>query len=383
MTEHIESEKKRLLSLKRKKEAFKEKEQFIRDALKNVDNKKVNNKIVFDDNIEESIVVEKKEKKRKTLFDDDEDNKEEVIWDDEVFDKKKNMDEKYMKLQASFGNDSRFTLDDRFIEKDKEDGENEEENGEYDLQKEKEWQFNILEDILGQPIGTNKPKDQETIKKYAMIRYDPTEDKHREYELTAEQIESSTKAKKKKKKVEIPLETNESDPVEVSKDVYYSVSNTLTKSLKQEGGFSLLKLYGKEDDKTVSENVQNAAIDTEVKEDMPKKQRTFLNFDSKNPFKYDSSDDENEPESNVQQLLNHKQEEETSNLFGKYSDNLFFSSNDSRFKDALNFFKKESVPNNEFKSLRRELKQIVRTKVRKNVRKTEWWGSKRKIRKPS
>lgn len=36
MTGHIEAEKKRLLSLKRKKEVFKVKEQLIRDALKNL-----------------------------------------------------------------------------------------------------------------------------------------------------------------------------------------------------------------------------------------------------------------------------------------------------------------------------------------------------------
>lgn len=378
MTEHVESEKKRLLSLKRKKEAFKVKEQFIRDALKNVDNQKAN-KIVFDDNIEETIVSKKQKKIAKALF-DDEDDTEEVTWSNKDFDTKKNLDPKYMKLQASFGNDSRFTLDERFLEKDEEDGENEKEDSEYDLQKEKEWQYNILEDVLGAPVGTNKSKDQEPMKKYAMIRYDPTEDKHKEYELTTAQIESSTKTKKKKKKTEMLKENNEDEPVVVSKDVYYSVSDTLSKSLKPQGEFSLLKKYGKEIDNT--EKVENVAVDTEIK-DVPKKQKTFLNFDSTNPFKYDSSDNENENEPDVQQSFDNKQEEQKNNLFHKYSDNLFFTQNDPRFNDALNFFKKESVPNNEFKSLRRELKQIVRTKVRKNVRKTEVWGSKRKIRKPS
>lgn len=382
MTENFESEKKRLLSVKRKKAAFKAKEQLIRDSLKNVDNKKVNNKIIFDDNIDESIITEEPEKKRKALFDEDDENDEET-WNNEKFDVKKNVDEKYMKLQANFGNDSRFTLDERFIENAKENEENEEESNAYDLQKEKEWQFNILEDVLGVPVEKNKPKDQEPIKKFTMIRYDPTEDKHKEYELSTAQIEASTKNKKAKKKVEPIIENNENESVTVSKDVYYEVSDTLTKSLKNEGGFSLLKMYKKDIDD--NEKIETTEINTEVKENLPAKPKTFLNFDSTNPFKYDSSDDENDVEPGIQHIepLDHKKNDQTSHLFEKYSDNLFFSPNDSRFKDGLNFFNKEIVSNNEFKSLRRELKQIVRTKIRKNVRKTEWWGNKRKIRKPS
>lgn len=382
MTENFESEKKRLLSVKRKKAAFKAKEQLIRDSLKNVDNKKVNNKIIFDDNIDESIITEEPEKKRKALFDEDDENDEET-WNNEKFDVKKNVDEKYMKLQANFGNDSRFTLDERFIENAKENEENEEESNAYDLQKEKEWQFNILEDVLGVPVEKNKPKDQEPIKKFTMIRYDPTEDKHKEYELSTAQIEASTKNKKAKKKVEPIIENNENESVTVSKDVYYEVSDTLTKSLKNEGGFSLLKMYKKDIDD--NEKIETTEINTEVKENLPAKPKTFLNFDSTNPFKYDSSDDENDVEPGIQHIepLDHKKNDQTSHLFEKYSDNLFFSPNDNRFKDGLNFFNKEIVSNNEFKSLRRELKQIVRTKIRKNVRKTEWWGNKRKIRKPS
>lgn len=382
MTENVESEKKRLLSVKRKKAAFKAKEQLIRDSLKNVDNKQGNNKIIFDDNIDESIITEKPVKKHKALFDEEDENDEET-WNNEKFDVKENADEKYMKLQANFGNDSRFTLDERFIENAKENEENEEESNTYDLQKEKEWQFNILEDVLGVPVEKNKPKDQEPIKKFTMIRYDPTEDKHKEYELSTAQIEASTKNKKTKKKVEPIIENHENESVTVSKDVYYEVSDTLTKSLKHEGGFSLLKMYKKDIDD--NEKIETTDISTEVKEIAPAKPKTFLNFDSTNPFKYDSSDDENEIEPSIQgiQPLDHKKNDQPCHLFEKYSDNLFFSPNDSRFKDGLNFFNKEIVSNNEFKSLRRELKQIVRTKIRKNVRKAEWWGNKRKIRKPS
>ncbi|XP_043686836.1 probable RNA-binding protein CG14230 [Vespula pensylvanica] len=379
MIGHIEAEKKRLLSLKRKKEAFKVKEQLIRDALKSLDNRKASNKIVFDDSIEKNIATEKEEKKFKILFDNEDDDDEEVTWNDDKFKTKKDLDEKYIKLQASFGNDSRFTLDDRFIEENVQNEENKEEVDECDLENEREWQFNILEDVLGAPIAT-KLKNEETVKKFAMIRYDPTEDKHKQYELTTEENKSSAKTKKRKKKIEIGVETNKDEPVVVSKDVYYSVSDSLTKSLNQrQGEFSLLKTYGKNIDETDKKNV--AAVSAKINEEMPKKQKSFLNFDSTNPFKYDSSDDENGIKLDIQRLRDRKEEKESNHLFVKDSDDFFFSTNDRRFEDALDFFKKELAPNNEFKNLRRELKQIVRAKVRKNVKRTGKWGNRQKIKK--
>ncbi|XP_043499727.1 probable RNA-binding protein CG14230 [Polistes fuscatus] len=377
MTVHEEAEKRRLLSLKKKKEEFKAKEKLISDALKNVDKNKAN-KIVFDDNIEQDVTIEKgKEKrKRKPLFDnEDGDDDKEFNWNDDKFKTKKNLNAKYLKLQANYGNDSRFTLDDRFIEEDAEDKEGVDN---CDIENEKEWQFNILEDVLGAPVA-KKAKNEEPVKKFGMIRYDPTEDQHKKYELTKEEIKSSVKTKKKKKKEEIAEETNKDEPVIVSKDIYYSVSNSLNKSLNQPGEFSLLKTYGRNIDET--DNKKNVGVYAKANE-ISKNKKSFFNFDSTNPFKYDSSDDENEADTKMN-TTDYKEKKVSINLFGKDSDNLFFSMNDKRFKDALNFFKKESVPKKEFKNLRRELKQIVRAKVRKNVRKTEKWGSRKKIKKLS
>lgn len=75
-----------------------------------------------------------------------------------------------------------------------------------------------------------------------MIRYDPTEKKHCEYEMKPTQTEQKSTKKKKHEKTK----TEKSLPVEVSKDIYYTVSDTLTESLKQNEGFSLLKTYGRE-----------------------------------------------------------------------------------------------------------------------------------------
>lgn len=65
-------------------------------------------------------------------------------------------------LQIILGNDARFTLDDRFAKDDQETEKTElvEDINECDLQKEKERQLDILENILGEPL-THIVKDQE------------------------------------------------------------------------------------------------------------------------------------------------------------------------------------------------------------------------------
>lgn len=85
-----------------------------------------------------------------------------------------------------------------------------------------------------------------------MIRYDPTENGHCEYELKPPQPETKEKSTKKKKRDKSMLKIEESalpEP-EVSKDIYYTVSDNLTESLKQKEEFSLLKTHGKEKDDT-------------------------------------------------------------------------------------------------------------------------------------
>lgn len=65
-------------------------------------------------------------------------------------------------LQIILGNDARFTLDDRFAKDDHKTEKTElvEDINECDLQKEKERQLDILENILGEPL-TYTVKDQE------------------------------------------------------------------------------------------------------------------------------------------------------------------------------------------------------------------------------
>ncbi|KYM92089.1 hypothetical protein ALC53_01152 [Atta colombica] len=290
------SEKKRLQSLKEKKQAFKAKGQFIQQALKNLDNTTNNKKIIFDD-VNEQQDVKRKKKIKRDLFDSDDDNNNEKdsLWNEDEFKVKKCK-------KTTLGNDARFILDDRFIEDDNQTKESKvvEDTDEYNLQKEKEKQLDILEGILGTPL-TIKNLETKSTKKELMIRYDPTENEHCEYEVKSVQPETKEKSTKKKKRNKSMSEITDSaipEP-EVSKDIYYTVSDTLTESLKQKEGFSLLKLHGKERNDT----------------------------------------------------------------------------------EAVKFFSTEAASNDTLNNLRRELKTIVRMKIRNNIRRHQPYGKKRKIKK--
>nr|XP_033337528.1 probable RNA-binding protein CG14230 [Megalopta genalis] len=371
-----ESEKKRLESLKRKKELFKAKELAVQCALKNLDNKLNKNKIIFDENTDEILkpkIKKKAVKGKHNLFDDtiddDEDNNE-PVWELDNF----RSDKKSRNI--TLGNDERFKINEHFmddydaLEKDSATANNDE----TDLQKEKKMQLNILENILGVPIQkTFKSKEANKdpkIAKKQMIRYDPTESNHKEYEIVPQTSEADTKRiKKRKKNKDITENTVETASAEVSKDIYFSVSDSLTKSLKDGGQFSLLKTFGKEEVHEKEEQVYSAkTIDSKSK-------KFQFNFDTKNPFKYDSSDDENDNKE-----IELKKEVPQPHV-SKATNKFFFDDNDIRFNEAVSFFCKESMPDEEFKSLRRELKQIVRTKIRHNVKKRQPFGFKRKVMK--
>ncbi|XP_076652816.1 uncharacterized protein LOC143359051 [Halictus rubicundus] len=376
MNEINESEKKRLESLKRKKESFKAKELAVQHALKNLDNKSNKNKIIFDDNIDEVLepkIKKKAKKKKHDLFDDtvddDEDNNE-PIWDIDNFETNKKG------RTVILGNDERFKIDKRFMDDDhaSEKDTATENNDETDLQKEKKMQLDILENILGKPIQSGlKSKEvnkDSKIAKKQMIRYDPTESNHKEYEILPQTSEADTKkVKKRKKNKEVAENAVETAPVEVSKDIYFSVSESLTKSMKEGGQFSLLKTFGKEEVNQKEE--QEYSVTT-----IDSKNKKFqFNFDTKNPFKYDSSDDEND---NKQIEL---KKEESLPYVPKKTNKFFFEENDTRFNEAVTFFSKESMPDEEFKNLRQELKHIMRAKIRQNVKKRQPFGPKKKVMK--
>lgn len=94
MTEISISEQKRLESVKNKKKAFRSKELIVQNALRNLDKKPSNNKIIFDediDQIEQTETKGKVKKRKRDLFDNDDNNEDyEPIWDNDKLKVKEN-----------------------------------------------------------------------------------------------------------------------------------------------------------------------------------------------------------------------------------------------------------------------------------------------------
>lgn len=273
--------------------------------------------------------------------------------------------------------DERFKLDERFIENDQIQDENDttQVGDESDLKKEKELELNILEDILGVPcVPKNKSAASESKSATkGMIRYDPTKDNHKEYEVDTEKLKATKKKVEKKKKTKETTESvTENPPIEVSKDIYFSVSESLSRTLKEGGQFSLLNTFGKNNEKEGDDD-NNAAI---IEPSQPPKFQ--FEFSSKNPFKYDSSDDENE---DTEVFENNEQNIKDDVIQDTHK--FFFDDNDTRFNEAVHFFSKEFTENDTFKDLRHELKQIVRSKIRNNIKKIQPLGRKNKIKRLS
>ncbi|XP_066587003.1 probable RNA-binding protein CG14230 [Prorops nasuta] len=363
------SEEKRLSSLRQRKLAFKEKEQQIRNALNNLDDTadtSRNNKIIFDDSINVTFNKTTKISKKKILlplFDIDSDDE-----------KTNNIDNQFLETKnvaPMLGNDKRFTLDSRFQEKNKDGKENVlcESEELVDLKQEKDWQLNILENVLDAPIPIKNNIKSKTISHGKVIRYDPVENHHLQFEITQETNTNLKDKKKRKKNDDIPLNTADNE-VHTSKEIFYSVSSTLKDNLNERGSFNLLKSH-----------LNEAKIDDyKETEDVNEKTRKFsFNFNSKNPFKYDSSDDENDvefDESKEGNLIDQHNQEITNEF--KTNNNFFFDVNDSRFSEAKKFFAKP-ILNERFQDLRQELRRIVKTKIRNNEKRRSYMGKKRSI----
>ncbi|XP_011299971.1 nucleolar protein 8 [Fopius arisanus] len=350
----------RRASLKKQKEAFREKELLIRNALNSVDGVP-NKKIVFDDSIcdqendnEEKIV---NRSRKRTLF-DDEDEEGDGVADskEEEYDFSANKKSKVVNL----GNDPRFAMDERFLEdEEKEPEELNNEQDEDELTSEKNKQLEILQSVLGKPLP--KKNDSEKKRKNQMIRYDPTQDDHQKHELQKEEPQSSKKKKRKAKEVLV----EEEKPIPVSSEIFYSVSENLTETLKAPEEFSLLQRFGTAPEEKSRELANEEKLATE------RKSKFGDNFDAKNPFRYDSSEDEDE--TSGQNTENAKRSTEK---VSRVVEDTFFL-NPAIFKEAEEFFKTPAPSNQSFKNLRKQLKEIVRSKIRNNTRKTQIWKHKK------
>ncbi|KAJ0174076.1 hypothetical protein K1T71_010222 [Dendrolimus kikuchii] len=305
-----DSEKKRLESMKRKRQEFRAKQMIIKTGLTGVD-KIPNKKVIFSDSEEEESEIcesnrikNKQEQKNKNTLFDEEDSDEEVN-----FEIKKHFEgekgQKVLDLQSRYKSDKRFTLDERFIEDNPDDQHRDiekENDDEVEIAEadEKTKQLNILQDVLGVAIKTShKDLDGKKSKpKLGMLRFDPTHPEHAKFLVPKEQPQEINKKVKKKSK-EKQLENKEEIPepviekVEVSKEQFYKVSETLKDAIAQSNTFSLRSLFPTADDTTQEMNEQETDY---IPLETPKqpKVKNPLDPGETNPFVYDSSDSENE-----------------------------------------------------------------------------------------
>ncbi|XP_058807813.1 probable RNA-binding protein CG14230 [Phymastichus coffea] len=363
-----ESEKKRLMSLKVKKKAFKAQGKVISNALKLVDDTKLNKKIIFNYDMDNEVLQENS-KQKNTLFESDNEEQNEFEWNEDELESKANTKRKLLKMQTNIGNDKRFILDERFLDDDEEitKESNSIKPNDDAVFDEKKWQLDILGQVLGMPVTISTAISNNAVqKKKKMIRYDPTVNDHKKYEVTIKQPKEE-KSKKKKKK-NIPHSVQKEDPLPNSNEIYYDVSENLADSFKPDEGFSLLKVLGRNDvviSKKETEHVK------QVKEN---EGRFEFNFCSKNPFKYDSSDDEGRNEKGCDDYSFKLNTNNTS----KEDERLFTPLSESRIEELNKFFNTPLVVDEEaFKRRRRELKKIVRTKIRNNIKKATPWKKKK------
>ncbi|KAG8226509.1 hypothetical protein J437_LFUL006899, partial [Ladona fulva] len=166
--------------------------------------------------------------------------------------------QKLLEMQSRYGNDTRFNLDERFLESGEETGPEEEEGDgdgkEDDLNAEKVHQLktHIKMCLSRKPVQ--------------MVRFDPSNPEHSKYLLKEVEKEKDEKKetekeqkKTKKKKKEEEENMEEDKKVPTSTERFYEVSDLLKESLKKKTeksedsnnndaggskGFSLLKTFG-------------------------------------------------------------------------------------------------------------------------------------------
>ncbi|CAG5048915.1 unnamed protein product [Parnassius apollo] len=389
-----DSEIKRLESLKRKRQEFKEKKSIIKSGLIGIDNVQ-NKKVIFSDNDFEneelypsnykSIVEKQSHGQRKSLFDEEETDTEVNFDIKKQFEGKKG--QKVLDLQSRYKSDKRFVLDERFIDDYGSDHESTVDHNEgVDLEQtdEKSKQLNILQDVLGVSIKRNNFKSTQKSKiKMGMLRFDPMHPDHAKFLAPAATSPDQAKKSKKKKPKDLFKENQEEiqpegviEKVEVSKEQFYKVSDTLKEAMIEPSSFSLRNLFAKESNEKESEERNSDYVS--LPNEKVRKSRNPLDTSEKNPFVYDSSDsecDENKTENNVLQ--------EKPEVKAVWRENLFFTNNDYRLKDGLLFFNKCDEEQKERRGLKSIMKKRIYNKERKNQMFKKKIGGRKKSMKKS
>ncbi|GJQ76196.1 hypothetical protein Trydic_g1939 [Trypoxylus dichotomus] len=379
------SDQRRLHSISEMKKAYQQKKNAIKAALMNVDTTP-NNKVIFTDDdhdqaensslINTNVENVKNNVDRKLLFQDEDDDMDDKEFNFDVKEQFQGKEgRKLMELQLKFKNDKRFALDERFLEDDQifEDEEDttknaykpelsDEANDAPEVtEEEKQKELAILEEVLGKKLSKSKDIDvskRKSTKSLGMVRFDPANPEHSKYVLKQE---DQVKEKPKKKKELVSTTTIKEDerPV-VSKKTFYEVEDNLKQALEQDKPFSLLSLFGANKQ---SDDHEASSEPIPIQEEKPFK------ADDKNPFRYDSSDDNSENEDDSKRVRKEHDADEAVDLNNCQNVSLgatklwrepfFFRKDDYRFQEGVDFVRKFALDDNtEFKEVRRNIKEI-------------------------
>lgn len=372
------ADQKRKESLNKKKNQYQQNKSAIQLALQQgLDGSKSSKKIKFSDaeSDNEEQPRESANKLKTNIFGSDDENED----DDDVQFKTLPSGKKGAKLvqmQAKQSLDPRFRIDAKFVddEEDEEDASENKGKTNDDVEDERQWQMNILEQVVGTKLDTVKNTEKSTKNK-KMLRYDPSKDEHQKFERS---LEDDNKLKKKQTKTKETTNQKSSNATpEVSKEVFYVVTDTLQQSLRTRGeGFSLLNMFGNSEQLEQRDEQLKKLGNEKILVNNNKLEKSF----SVNPFSYDSSSEsegeEDEPTHDPEQEnVVPKPKEKTDSAKQKSkkklkipTESFFIPKNDIRLKEGSKFFiykKKDDATAENYEEIRNRLKMLIKTKITK------------------
>ncbi|XP_022248705.1 nucleolar protein 8-like isoform X2 [Limulus polyphemus] len=386
---HQTDNEKRLISLENWKKQNKAQQMAIKAALYSVDSEKsLNKKIVFDSE-EESTYDEKKDcledhkvqnnfrkqfqqkshdRRKLTLFDgsgEDEEGSDEIDKSKEMFRIRSQFEgskgKRLLNRQNWFGHDERFRMDEKFLESDGESDKSESEQEEkaestlpqetsddfVDVEAERNRNLSILESVVGFEIPKKLTKNTKKwmFKDTSSLRFDPSREDSAKFELKFEKKDT----KKKKSKEALEEEMSGNPLPEVSREKFYQVQPDLKfgehSYEKETEGFSVLKALGRTCNVSDNEDDHAQGMSFQVSS-IPNVSNSSFSPWEKNPFKYDSSDDEISEKRTKQKYhmsstpapFDEKHQRTKNNLF-------FFQANDPRLQEGVEFFRRTEDTN--------------------------------------
>mgnify|MGYP006938804128 CR=1 FL=1 len=318
------------------------------------------------------------------LFDDNDDeqdvDEEELNFEDKIFNGKQLSEKKTSKLielKSRLAHDSRFHIDERFIEDD-DDDDNEIQSVENksEIEVEKEKNLNILEKVIGKNL--NPPwKSKPTTKPSLFVpRFDPTKEECSQYELKQSGNESIRKRKLSSINLdEIDRKIELQKQIETNNDCKKLKLNENQNECYYEVGQNLKNLFdGQTEDFTFGssifgQNEHDKDDDQKEYEEIPIQAPKLPKFLAKNRHDDSSENDEDDGKINIKihdsnSLQKDRKKSNQSITFGGF----FFKADDARLHETHEeeqFFSPELIQKINQTSKERQLNMIRALSLRK------------------